>query len=462
MKKVIIFSLLFILSACSYDSSHIKTIVSQVKIDGVEHLKKELKLLRNNDQEQSTREEVKNIPRIKEYKNKEIGFSFSYPDNIVVGKEAQKGDLVLKIETNNIEKSNIPSLSRDDLLIMSKNLEKGEFADISGWTLDNSKKIYKIGQKTVEEGVVFSKSDFCSVVFERNLAFFVDNYLVNIILIASRDDITPENPDFFRKDEKNCANIKVWDFARQGEFYNNLLENELSGTAQEWFNVFEKIKESLKIDKSPEKTGRKQSVNIKQVYLSPEESGLNLIWPEISGVEEDVYKKMAKYLSFFDNTGKTLAQIEKEYNNCHCGLVGSSYAINYNKNNVLSISLFLSYKDYNQGREQEERINYVFNLKTGEKLSIEDLIPKEKINNLVKIANIKLQKNISKVSKNKDLKINLQGDFSEKDFANFLLLDNGFQFFYDFFENDKNLRQYSYLFISFDELEEGSLLYDLK
>ncbi|HKL16815.1 MAG TPA: PsbP-related protein, partial [Patescibacteria group bacterium] len=307
MKKVIIFSLLFVLSACSYDSSKVKTIVSQVKNDGVEHLKKELKLWTQKEEEQAPEQEVKNTPETKQYINEKIGFSFSYPGDIVLGQEVQTDTFVLDVKIKNIETDNVQGLSRDDLLIMSRNIEKGEFGDVSGWTLDNSKKIYRINDKIVEEGVVFSKVGVCSVVFERNLVFFEGNNLINIKLIADSSDIINENSTFFRSDKTNCGDSQVWIFARQGEFYSNLLQNKIGGTAQAWFNSFESIKNSLKIEESLEKTGLSQSVNIKQVNLSPGESGLKLIWPEISGIkQEEAYKKIVESLDFVENTGKTL------------------------------------------------------------------------------------------------------------------------------------------------------------
>lgn len=467
MKKVLVLILLVILSGCSYEKEDIKTFVSQLKNESVEHIKEEMVSIKKNGEENKELPKEEKSGEINIYKNDQANFSLSYPGDVKLGDKPEKNSLVLNIEVKNIKKDEVLGLSSDDLVILAKNMKRGEFADISGWTLENSEKIFNIGENVVEEGVIFSKYEVCDIVFERNLTFFKDNYLVNISLLASKDNIVEENSEYFQKDSSNCFDEKRWYFERQGEFYSKLESGDIGGVAQEWFDTFDSIISSLDIGESQQNSGLNDKIKVSQLVLGQQNSGLNLVWPQISGIDnKEVYNKIIGELDFGKNVGQDLDKVEAQYSKCRCGLVASSYAVNYNQNEILSISLIL---DYIRSYPSEIIKNYVFDLESGEKLEINSLIKEEKQSELVEVCNQKLQENIQKAIENrnqKNLDIPLdkfKGEFKKENFANYVLSDKGLEFFYDFdFEQaSKAFAPSSYIFVSFEEINKDFFLKDL-
>lgn len=112
----------------------------------------------------------------------------------------------------------------------------------------------------------------------------------------------------------------------------------------------------------------------------------NIIWPAVRNIyDKNVLNKMEQVLGFMNIVG-----IIKQ-DNCMY-LPGVDYQINYDKNNLLSISFFI----FSRGGPypSEAKINYVINLVNGEIVKLSDIFYQNKISDLVNFLNTKLQTNI--------------------------------------------------------------------
>lgn len=111
----------------------------------------------------------------------------------------------------------------------------------------------------------------------------------------------------------------------------------------------------------------------------------NIIWPTVRNLDDkNVSSKVNQIISFKNITGIT----KQDY--CD-GFEGGDYQINYDKNNVLSISFFTSWMG---AYPSEANINYVINLTNGEVIKPSDIFYPNKISDLVSLLNTKLQANV--------------------------------------------------------------------
>lgn len=133
--------------------------------------------------------------------------------------------------------------------IEEASLAKGEFGTIRDWSATSSEKVIKIGDLFAKEYATFSRFEVCDVALERILRFYRNGYRVTIIFSGNKEKIMAENPDYFLQDKKSCGEELMWNFQADdyitAKFYQNLVDQKLTGAAAEWFNDFDLIKAAV-------------------------------------------------------------------------------------------------------------------------------------------------------------------------------------------------------------------------
>jgi len=164
------------------------------------------------------------------YSNEEAGVSIKYPYDITLNIRATKiGDL------------DIPGFGKEEALKDIESLSEGEYGSNFDWPIEVSKKVRNLGTINGQEFMALSRFEVCSVTFERVLVFYSNDHQVQITSKGDKDAIVNSMPEYFKTDEENCQDEKIWDFDKQDEFYQVLSEGKGSEVAQEWFDSFEKV-----------------------------------------------------------------------------------------------------------------------------------------------------------------------------------------------------------------------------
>ena len=142
----------------------------------------------------------------------------------------------------------------------------------------------------------------------------------------------------------------------------------------------------------------------------------------------------------FDNIDTVIAN----YKMCGCGTVGADYDVMYNKNSVLSISVYIA----TMGAYPDQYYKYVnLDLTTGKRLMITDVIRQSKLKPLASKLDKRVQQRIhDKIIES--LKDNMQAEinseiqnlkqffgedkFTEESLARFSFTNNGIVFYFDY------------------------------
>lgn len=179
-------------------------------------------------------------PEIKTYTNSDAGFSFSYPSTIVLNDESQNSNKIM-LFTNVDKLTDIPedlpmSMGRIDALKEKERLSKGE-----------GDELVKIGSLNGQIDTTFAQLDVCSVMFVRTVTFFPGEYRVKLVLAAPKARIFAEMSEYFKIDQANCGPGQVWDLNKVNGFEVKLKDKHGSGVAQEWYDAFEPIVQSISL-----------------------------------------------------------------------------------------------------------------------------------------------------------------------------------------------------------------------
>jgi hypothetical protein len=180
------------------------------------------------------------------YLNTEAGFSFKYPDSVQSSEKAMPGtkSTMFAVQVEKITNLNAPANTPEQALAAREAFSQGRIYNDIGFGKYRTL-IPLNAEINAQSQVTFAWFDVCDVVFDKFLIFYVDDYQVVITLMGS-DKIRAENPQYFevRKDY-GCGDELIW--KNGNTFYTDLLAGKLDGSAQEWFDTFEGIVDSLEI-----------------------------------------------------------------------------------------------------------------------------------------------------------------------------------------------------------------------
>ena len=191
--------------------------------------------------------------------SKEAGFSMDYPSDIVTFStnsyvNANGNDILLSVQINKIDELGEQTLGYDKATALKDQdeLKNGQFGEDIDFPFEVSKKVLKIQDIFAKDFVVFGRLEVCDVVFERKLIFYNNGYQVVITLETGKDKIIQSMPDFFGIDKENCGDSPTWKRqngkSSQDEFYNALVSGSASKMAQDWYDTFDLITGTIKMD----------------------------------------------------------------------------------------------------------------------------------------------------------------------------------------------------------------------
>ena len=211
-----------------------------------------------NNQKNNTQPQDKDLIWQK-YSNLSAGISLKYPPNTILSNTKNPDKLNLSITMNNIDTYEDGTLgyNKETAIKDQSSLEKGNFGETIDWPLEQSKTVYKIGankaqqkQVNAKDFLVLGRFDVCDTVFERKLIFYNFGDQIIITLSAPKEKIISSMPQYFGKTE-NCGSIIAWkNFnppTSQDQFYQKLTNEQGSGVAQEWYDTFDKIVETISV-----------------------------------------------------------------------------------------------------------------------------------------------------------------------------------------------------------------------
>jgi hypothetical protein len=153
------------------------------------------------------------------------------------------------------------------------------------------------------------------------------------------------------------------------------------------------------------------------------------------GADASVISKLNSYLVADSILGDNIDSIISNYKQWRSGIVSSDYTVLYNKNSVLSISVYVEtlgaypssfYTDMN------------LNLSTGERILITDIIDKNAVKKLAekldKVVQRRIKDAVSQgtVGEEDALQFFEGAKFTEEKLSNFAFKDDGITFYYDF------------------------------
>lgn len=174
-----------------------------------------------------------------------------------------------------------------------------------------------------------------------------------------------------------------------------------------------------------------------ETYFFPEGTK-TITWPIIKNLNpKSLTDNINNTLDFNKTTGTNIAEIKSNPQ----GITSTYYEVNYDQNNILSLSIFVE----NTGAYISTfTYNYSFDLTTGQPISSTVIFSPDKTNSLITLLNSRLQTNINQALKRTDcppdLNVELEsnkkyyphyGNFSSDD-LDFRITYTGIEFIYNF------------------------------
>jgi type II secretory pathway pseudopilin PulG len=202
----------------------------------------------NNQQTGKSTVDTKTTNNWQLYEDKTVGFSLKYPKDIALNQN--KYDMLsLNIKSEKIDTLDYPmNYNKETAEEDRQELIKGNYGKGPDWPLSVSKKVRSLGSINGQEFMVLARFEVCDVTFERKLIFYHNGYQTIITLHGNKNNIISNNSSYFKTDQANCGSMEIWDFEKQGQFYQDLVEESLSEDAQTWFNLFDDIINTINIE----------------------------------------------------------------------------------------------------------------------------------------------------------------------------------------------------------------------
>ena len=185
------------------------------------------------------------------YMSEEAGFRLKYPPTVDFNQELKgstQPGLVVSVEKLDEIPEELPlgmdrktALADRDALASGKAQTIGDFASSDG--------LFPIGIMNARVNGVLSRFQVCSVIFERSLVFYPNDYRVFITLYGVPKDIVEGMPEFFAADPNNCGEEKVWVRSedKMGQFLPTLAKGEGKGAGQLWYDTFDAIIKTIEL-----------------------------------------------------------------------------------------------------------------------------------------------------------------------------------------------------------------------
>lgn len=191
----------------------------------------------------------------KTYTNKNYGFSFSYPKDIVVFEDDSTNtkSISLFISTEKIATIGFQpnGYDYDNAIADKAAIEKGDPTVRVSWPVHGSNKLLNIGGAIGKEFTVLMVYDTTDVGFEKTAVIYHgDDRIIIGLDYNDIDKIVQENLGYFMKDEYGTTNSLVWKNNPDGtqKFYNDLVAGKTGPISQNWYKNFDEIITTLKFN----------------------------------------------------------------------------------------------------------------------------------------------------------------------------------------------------------------------
>jgi cell division protein ZapA (FtsZ GTPase activity inhibitor) len=190
------------------------------------------------------------------YEDATAGFSLKYPKDLMFNKDFRFNyPLLLTVESYKLGSINDPMTSKEKEEEDQQELIKGNYGRNFNFTIEESKKVIDLGSINGKEYMVLQEFDVSDIQFKRKLKFYHDgytnDYAIYIVLSGDKYKIMSENPQYFiHQEETEHSNItEYWDSKnnKTNEFYKDLANDSLSGSAKVWYDLFDDIVDTIKI-----------------------------------------------------------------------------------------------------------------------------------------------------------------------------------------------------------------------
>ena len=243
------------------------------------------------------------------YEDQDAAFSIKYPHDVTLNERSD--GLTLLVESAKVETlEGTMGYNKETAEKNVESLNNGEYGEDVDWPIESSKKVRTVSSTSAQDFMVLSRFDVCSIVFERKLYFFNNDNQVVVTLLGPKDEIIESSPDFFKIDSENCGEEKVWDLDKQDEFYDELKANAGSEVAQNWFNLFDRIVNTISFEGEAPTIDTISLLNGKWISLDDDQSAIEFN----DGMKFDYYADEPVFEASFEvsNDGKYLITTAKD------------------------------------------------------------------------------------------------------------------------------------------------------
>lgn len=189
----------------------------------------------------------------KTYTDKTAGFSFQYPENVLLATEPKEvTDSVLTVMVDPIDA--LPEeaplgMDKNTALVDREALRRGEAKTTGDFAASDG--LVQFPSLNARLTSTLSRFDVCSVVFERRLVFYPGTYRVILTFTGVPERIMRDMPEFFTIDPANCGReMRVWDRGNMGDFMPTLAQKKGRGAGQEWFDTFNSVIQTIALTTS--------------------------------------------------------------------------------------------------------------------------------------------------------------------------------------------------------------------
>jgi len=181
------------------------------------------------------------------YEDTNAGLTIKYPNNVTLNGD-DEDSLRLRISSESIDGlEGTMGFNEETARGNMEKLRLGVYGKNVDSPIGASMRVRNIGDTNAQEFMVLSRFEVCSVTFERKLYFFHNNNQIVITLVGPKS-IVENSPEYFTTNEENCGTEQIWNFEKQNQFYTDLASNQGSAIAQEWFDTFEDIVDTIELN----------------------------------------------------------------------------------------------------------------------------------------------------------------------------------------------------------------------
>jgi len=305
--------------------------------------------------------------------NSEVNFAFIYPqENLAISScpgcaEDRGSDLLLNVSIEHVD--NLTGPDREEAINEKEALESGEAGSYPDYSFEPSRKLTGLSNAYFKDFLILSGygDSMCDITFDREVRFYNNDYLVEILLSANKDSLMENMEEYFTDNRTDCPGKKVWDSSKQVEFYEKLTAGQAPAPAQEWYDASEDITYLLQINDFKGATaGYSRLIDNRIFEENISESHLiRASYPQFQsatagGLDETINKMLyeQKILSIINDFKEEISSYEDEGLNSNYSLTIDYSVYMYNKNGISVCFEINPYLGGAHGLQYFETINF--------------------------------------------------------------------------------------------------------